>query len=169
MNTLNIAGGVGHRIFDSGDWDRGGQVSDLSAVWSPAGDRVALAVQGSYGSQFSVWSLRPDGSEPVMIYDGPATAYADPVQFSADGAYLAVTLWDPYWQRQTAVYNAATGAKGIRLADVGGWPAWSPSGHELVMSSYEGISLVTNPADPLGQPQPLADGVCYRVLWNPEL
>jgi Tol biopolymer transport system component len=167
LNTLNIAGGAAERIFDSGDWDRGGQVSDLSAIWSPAGDRVALALQGSYGGHFSVWSLRPDGSEPVRIYDGAAAAYGDPVHFSADGAYLAVSLWDPYWQRQTAVYDAATGAKGIRLAGVGGWPAWSPTGHELLMSTYEGLSLITNPGDALSQPKLLDDSVCYRGLWSP--
>ncbi|MEP7357231.1 MAG: hypothetical protein ABI847_08325, partial [Anaerolineales bacterium] len=153
LHTLDLATGAAQRIFDTGTWDRTGQPADLSARWSPAGDRVMLAVQGGYGTHFNVWSLRPDGSEPVMVYDGPAAAYADPVRFSADGAYLSVTLWDPYWRRQTAIYNAATGAKGLRLANAGGWAAWAPTGHELVMSSYEGISLITNPGDPLGQPR----------------
>ncbi len=166
LHKFDLTAGARQRIFNSGDWGWSGQLKDLAAVWSPAGDRVALALQGAYGSQFSVWSVRPADSETVLIYDGAATAYADPVQFSADGAYLAVTLWDAYWQRQTAVYNAATGEKGIRLGNVGGWPAWSPSGHELVMSSYAGLDLITNPADPLSQPRKLADSVCYWVTWN---
>ena len=164
--TLNLETLEKRRIFESGQWDRGGRPSNLAALWSPAGDRVSLALQGGFSGHFSVWSLRPDGSEPIMLFDGPAAAYTDPVHFSADGAYLAVTLWDPYWQRQTAIYNAATGAAGLRFANAGGWTAWSPTGHQLILSAYDGISLLTAPGDPHSQPQHLAGDVCNRVLWN---
>ena len=167
LHTLDTATGTLRPIFTSAGWERRGQQFYLTASWSPTGERVLLALQGSYGNDLSVWTLRLDGADAVLVYDGAATAYTDPAHFSADGTLVAVTLWDPYWQRQTAIYNAATGERGVVLPDVGGWPAWAPAGHQLVMSTYEGIDLIADPANPKSQSERLADGVCYRALWNP--
>jgi hypothetical protein len=166
LQVLDVASGATRQIFDSAEWGVLGQQLDVWATWAASGERLAVVIQGRYGDDHAVWTLHPDGSGTRLIHEQDSPAYAAPASFSADGRYVAVTAWSPYWSRQTVIYDAATGERGVRLPNVGGWSAWAPSGHTLALSSADGLYAVEEPGSPRAIPRRLSEEGCYQALWN---
>ncbi len=95
-----------------------------SPSWSPAGDRIAFTSLS--GGRYSLYSVRPDGSDQKLIASAPGADCVDPC-FSPDGRYLVYTLEkkgyselkiiaaDGRWER--SLYSGMAGA---------GSPSWSP-------------------------------------------
>jgi len=87
--------------------------------------------------------------------------------FSADGKFLAVTVWNWSWPQQAILYDTAAGEPRLILPNVGESLAWSPTGHQLALSGPDGVYLVAEPGDPNRQPEKLVGAECYSISWNP--
>ena len=166
LHVVNLATESRREIFNSGDWDVRSQRFNPWVTWSPTGEHITLVAAGDFGNHTWVWAMRPDGSGAQLLLEQDSPAYADPASFSADGEYLAVHVWNPNWVRTTLIYDPANGKRVLMLPNVGGWPAWSPTGHQLALSSYGGLYVIAEPGDPQSSPKKLADEPCYRVLWD---
>ena len=95
-----------------------------SPTWSPAGDRIAFTSQS--GGNFSLYTVKPDGSDQKLLASTGAGDCVDPC-FSPDGRYLVYTFQkkgyselkiisaDGRWERP--LYSGMAGA---------GSPSWSP-------------------------------------------
>jgi hypothetical protein len=152
-------------LFEYQNWGTAGGVQDLEAVWSPVGEKLALIARGGQGRlDWTMWMVSAaDGEVPWAIHDR-ARAYPLAPQFSADGDYLTMLTWSPYWPRLIEVLEADTGATVARLPSAGGAAAWAPEGHALAVSSLEGLALVAEPEG--GAPTALTREACFAALWN---
>jgi hypothetical protein len=63
------------------------------------------------------------------------------------------------------VYDAVSGAPGVRVPNAGGWTSWAPDGHRLALASGEGLFVIAAPGDARAAPERLSDEACYRALW----
>lgn len=150
------------------------QSDDFQIVWSPTGDLIALT-SNVYSSSSQSWTLlaRTDGSGARVVLQQEENAASYPSGFSADGKYFALTRLHPLnWSLSTTViYDTATGDIIRTLSNMLGWTpwssAWSPTGRELVLNSYDGVYLLADPSDPNSQPDQLPGERCFAVMWNP--
>ena len=149
--------------------------NDVQIVWSPTGDLIALTsnVFTDDSSQSWIFLVRPDGSGARILAQQEENAAIYPADFSADGKYLAVLRYGPrsWWFSATLIYDTATGELKRTLPNTMPWwsnNAWSPTGHEMVVSSYEGVYLLAEPGDPNRPPEKLTGERCYGVMWNPK-
>lgn len=151
------------------------QSNDVQIVWSPTGDLIALTsnVFSDDSSQSWIILVRPDGSGARLLPQQEENVAIYPAGFSADGKYLAVLRYGPrsWWFSATLIYDAATSKLQRTLPNTMPWwlnNAWSPAGHEMVVSSYEGVYLLAEPGDPNRPLEKLTDERCYGVMWNPK-
>ncbi len=150
------------------------QSDDLQIVWSPAGDLIALT-SNIYSSSGQSWTVlaRTDGSGARVILQPEENAASYPSGFSADGKYFALTRLHPRnWSLSTTlIYDTATGDDIRTLSNMMGWTpwssVWSPTGHEMVLNSYDGVYLLADPEDPDSQPDQLPGERCFGMMWNP--
>jgi hypothetical protein len=128
------------------------------AAWSPTGDKIAFTAAEDNRSWIGL--VNADGSTPRLLLDHPGIV--DTPHFSADGKYLAVVL-SVGRSPLTTIFDVVTGDQ---VAAVPGMSSleWSPTGHQLVTTGYDGVFLRADPASP---PQKLADGSCYNAAWKP--
>ena len=75
--TVEVATGEKKRI-SAGD--------AVQPAWSPHGDRIAYWVKAQRGGQRDIWTMKPDGSDPVALTNDPPLDWA-PV-WSSDGRYV---------------------------------------------------------------------------------
>ncbi len=167
VRVLNVRGDAGN--WDSSDRLRLGTLSRyhvLGLTWSPAGDRLALTLREGaiLGAASAIWLVAAESGQVERLLLSDDRAYPAPVQFSADGRYLSVMTWNPYWPRRTRVYDTATGAEVLNLPSAGGEAAWAPEGHTLAVGSLEGLVLVAEPE--AGAVTQLTRAPCYAALWN---
>ncbi len=130
-------------------------------AWSPTGDKIAFTASGVIASWLGL--VNTDGSAPRLLLDRSGS-FGDTPNFSADGKFLAIAL---YYDRRSPpmamIYDVATGELVATLSRVWSY-GWSPTGHQLVTTGYDGVFLHADPAAP---PRKLADGSCYNAVWNP--
>ena len=158
------------------------QSDDFQIVWSPTGNLIALT-SNVYSSSGQSWTIlaRTDGSGARAVVslqpDVPVAVTLDSVLlatgFSADGKYFAVTRLHPgsWILSTTLIYDTATGDIIRTLSNMLGWTpwssAWSPTGREIVLNSYNGVYLLADPGDPNSQPEQLTGARCFGLMWNP--
>jgi hypothetical protein len=164
VHIFEPATGATRAILSTADWGVRNAFLELELTWSPAGGQIALvAREGSLGSAYTVWLVPPEGSQARRLLEQHDPAYPHPVQFSDDGQFLSVTTWNRYWPRLTRVYDVVTGEEVLNLPSAAGGPAWSPDGHALAVSSFEGLALVAEPAE--GRVAWVTAEPCHAVLW----
>jgi hypothetical protein len=109
---------------DGSDWspvpERG-----LAVVWSPAAGRIAYLTVTHF--HFDVWTARPNGRDPHLLYAHHGTCchvFLPDLAWSPDGTRLILT-----WQDSARIINAATGdTHTLRwwAEENNGPPAWRP-------------------------------------------
>lgn len=134
------------------------------AVWSPDGEWLAV-VAGSELPNNQLWLIRPDGSDPQILY--ASNDYVAPPRFSADGEFLAAVVYPPTSNGELQILRVPSGeivpttGRGLRAFNTFDW---SPTGHRLALAAFDGLYLLTDPA---AEPQRLNETSCYWVAWNP--
>jgi Tol biopolymer transport system component len=156
-------------------------------TWAPDGKQIALTEtifpQDSSANTYSPYTavrgwvglLRPAerGAGLRVLAD---ETWSGPVYgsgFSADGKYLAVVRFSPpnWTQPALLIFDVETGELKRTLQNrIVWWSAlwsWSPTGHAMVVSTYDGVYLLNEPGDENSQPEKLTGAQCYGVQWNP--
>ena len=108
----------------------------VSAVWSPAGDQIALAVCGGIGS--GVYLVQPDGSG-IRKLAGRITDCDVGVTWSPDGSRIGFTAADVLRSNDNIYVMAADGSGLRRIGrGTGGIQeiSWSPDGKTLAYTDF---------------------------------
>jgi type II secretory pathway pseudopilin PulG len=137
--------------------------TSLLPVWSPGGDRLALAMRDT-GGGYTGWAatLAPDGTAfqllPLARVDlAPAT-----LVYSADGQFLALQMFNAAGTTGVALYSAE-GAL-LRWLPSDQLAAWSPAGHTLALVGLDGVSLLSAPQ---AEPRRVGPRGCSGLAWRP--
>jgi len=146
-DQLVLAHGRDVTLFDAAT---GGQIDLGTAIgtkywgevvhvlaWSPDGSRIVY--DGGPGSG-SVYSIDVESGEHSLLVGDPARA-GDilSIDWSPDGAHLAITYYSRTWRRQALYLADADGSRRRLVADgpeVG--EAWSPDGTRLTYTTISG-------------------------------
>jgi Tol biopolymer transport system component len=174
LNLANPTTVMTREVWSSQESGLRSQSGDFQIVWSPTGKLIALT-SNIYSSNSDSWIIlmRPDGSGVRVLTQQEENAASYPSGFSADGKYFAVTRLHPrsWILSTTLIYDTATGDIIRTLSNMLGWTpwssAWSPTGHEMVLNSYDGVYLLADPGDPNSQPDQLTGARCFGLMWNP--
>jgi hypothetical protein len=164
LHVLDPATGADRAVFDSGAHDIHSAFFEVELSWSPAGHALALVLEEDVSNEHTVWLIPTTGGPARLVAAHATPAQSNPARFSADGHYLAVSEWNRYWSRLTRVYEAATGEEVLSLPAAAGETAWAPNGHQLALSSLEGLTLMAEPGRARGRA--LAGEPCHTALWN---
>ena len=168
-NTREVLNVNDLNVNDLGVTDAPGALWSLIGAWSPTGKQIAFYVARHSGDGTHAWigTMASDGSNRRMLVEQHQPFGAFLGGFSADGEFLAVTVWNWSWPQRTIIYDATTGEPRLTLPNTGRSPAWSPTGHQLALGSPDGLFLLAEPGDPRSQPKKLVGDECYNILWNP--
>jgi hypothetical protein len=175
LSVFNLSSGMTSTLLATGQPNvpavPHGDSFSLNTAWSPAGDQ--LAVTGiAFGNQdTSGWAglMAPDGNGFHILPLASAIATPYSASFSADGQFLAVGVAS-FPQIGTAIYSVSD-ERLLRLIPDMQSMGWSPVGHTLALSGYDGFSLLPEPGDASAKPQPFGPAGCRAIgqglLWRP--
>jgi Tol biopolymer transport system component len=121
--------------------------------WSPDGRRIAFYRRNFYESDASLWTVRPDGSDPTRICcDGVSVGISD---WSPDGR--TIVFQDDFGSNRGYYRVNADGSGLVKLFSPARElqaeePVWAPDGTRLVLAQsdnglYGGHSLFTSRPD----------------------
>jgi len=134
-------------------------------VWSPDGQSLAfIAWDNKNKNHNAVLALADITGRLRVTYGGFAAQYALPPQFSADGDFIAFTVYANDGD-QTFIYNVRNGEQ-IALDHTYGF-GWASTHHSLISLAHEGIYLVEPTRVSSYHSTKLAADRCYNVVWNP--
>lgn len=143
-------------------------LTSLLPAWGPAGDRLAVASVTNLGDGFVGWvgliaagGAGPDGPGIKLLSAARNNMAPSGLAYSADGRYLAVSLFDNAGSQGVAVY-----ADGTLVRWLPGYQAgpWSPTGHTLALTGLAGVSLLRTPD---AAPQSIGPAGCTGLAWKP--
>ena len=139
----------------------------LFPAWSPAGQKLAVAVLASEGQESMGWAgLVSLNGAPLKVLP-PVEPRMVPysLAYSADGLFLSVSFFDSSSGQGVGVYSAA----GRLLRWLPGAQAgpWSPAGHTLALTDLAGVSLLAEPDVPDAKPQSVGPARCSGLVWKP--
>ena len=138
-------------------------------AWSPGRARVAIGWPGG------LVTVKPDGSDTVVVLDRPALVGFQALDWSPDGEHLSFDACD-YGQAQVPCGLWVVRADGtdLRLAVHGGTvplqPAWSPDGRRFAyMRHYDERSIFVADLDG-SEERRIATGVEFiaHPAWSPD-
>lgn len=140
--------GTGQRRLRSASPGCCGSPGDRGAdpVFSADGGTIAYVANtpnASGGSQFQIWSMDVDGSNPRQITFG---AHSQSPAWSPDGSRIAFVRWLPNQAPRLWTMNA-DGSDDRLLSQSEGWdlwPSWSPDGRHLVFTNGHNLYTMTS-------------------------
>ena len=171
--------GTGEPIVLDGLW--------VSVSWSPNGDRLLVLgfpEAGAHEGQFDLYTIRPDGSDPVQLTDDAATEHEP--SWSPDGARIVFASGEDDLSQDIYVMNA-DGSDVRKLTDWAGLdllPIWAPDGQWVAFASdrdatpaqrqsnrsgdaiFSGLSLYVMHADGSGVSMLLHGDEVLPVSWR---
>lgn len=159
---LEIETGESHLVVDRSSLALSLESSYAQAVWSPTGEWLSIVTVGA-ATHNQIWFIRPDGSDATLTFinDG----YIAPPRFSADGQFLAMTVYPPDGNNsQLQIMRVPTGEIVQTIRSPQNFD-WSPTGHQLAIATASGLQLLTFPT---AEPLRLNATVCHSVAWNPK-
>jgi Tol biopolymer transport system component len=109
----------------------------VSASWSPHGKRLLVLgfPHGGHEGQFDLYTIRPDGSDPVQLTDDSAVEHEP--SWSPDGARIVFASGEDDLSQDVYVMNG-DGSDVQKLTDWAGLdllPIWSPDGQWVAFAS----------------------------------
>ena len=106
---------------------------DLSAVWSPTGDKI-LFVSNRQGTRVrDLYLMDPDGSNVRRVFKKKAKGRRGSPAWSTDGKQFVYRYTD--WDRwEFGLYLGTFGEEDAELLPSGNSPEWSPDGSEIAYS-----------------------------------
>jgi Tol biopolymer transport system component len=109
----------------------------VSVSWSPDGKRLVVLgfAHAGHEGQFDLYTIRPDGSDPVQLTDDAAEKHEP--SWSPDGAQIVFASGEDYLSQDVYVMNA-DGSDVRKLTDWAGLdllPIWSPDGEWVAFAS----------------------------------
>ncbi len=106
---------------------------DLSAVWSPTGDKI-LFVSNRQGTRVrDLYLMDPDGSNVRRVFKKKAKGRRGYPAWSTDGKQFIYSYTD--WDRwEFGLYLGTFGEEDAELLPYGNSPEWSPDGSEIAYS-----------------------------------
>ncbi len=109
------------------------RAGDLSAVWSPTGDKI-LFVSDRQGTRVrDLYLMDPDGSNVRRVFKKKAKGWRHSPAWSTDGKQFAYKYTD--WDRfEFGLYLGTFGEEDAELLPYGNSPEWSPDGSEIAYS-----------------------------------
>jgi len=140
----------------------------IRGVWSNTGQYVLALSQSSSLGHFQPW-LRTLNSAEARPLEALGS-YPVQINFSADDRYLGLGS-----QREASfvsdnlnvmLYETATSqpipflGSDLKIRSF----AWSPTGHQLILTTEQGVYLLSEPGAP---PQKVLDEDCLSAAWNP--
>jgi hypothetical protein len=161
MHRLDLASAESQVVINRSSLGSPTDISYAQAVWSPDGEWLVVVIGGE-ASGYQLWRMRPDGSEAQIIFSGKD--YIGPPQFSADGQYLATMVYPPPSNGELHLMRMPTGEVIQTVTGLQAF-AWSVSGHQLAVATFQGLHWLT---EPTAEPRKLNNSVCYSIAWNPQ-
>jgi hypothetical protein len=164
--------GISREVWSSQESGLPSESEDFGIRWSPTGGLIALTSNIS-GTESWIFLTRPDGSNARILAQPEENAASYPSGFSSDGKYFAVIHLGPrsWILSTTLIYETATGALIRTLPNMLGWTPWSspwsPTGHELMLNSYNGVYLLAEPGNLKSRLEKLTGERCFALMWNP--
>jgi Tol biopolymer transport system component len=166
--------GRGSQPATEARWTRFSQLSDAAGeengpVISPDGGSFTF-ISRARGS-WDIYVQRVGGRNPVLVAGDPGRQEVWP-RFSPDGRQIAFSEMDT---DGGILLVGATGESERRLTDVGGNPAWSPDGTQIVFAT-ETVDLPHSRASVShlyvvdvagGAPKKIFDGDAVQPKWSP--
>ncbi len=118
------------------------QLTDLAgneymAAWSPDGSRIAFVLSDPLYLTHDVFTVAPDGSNPVRLTDTPLDQKYSP-SWSADGVSLVYERYAAGTAQGELVIIGADGLRERQVTDTRwdeNWPSFSPDGRFLLFGS----------------------------------
>jgi Tol biopolymer transport system component len=189
VTLFDAATGRETDLGNAGPEDNEG-VAVHNLVWSPDGTRIAYDGGPGWGT---VYSIDVESGEHSLLVRQPAgTGQIKDIDWSPDGAHVAITYEDASREGAEALYLASADGSHARLVDrtsARPWPvftpgksvgtAWSPDGSRLAYTSLSGsgdsqvLQVWTVPAD--GSAPSLVVSPCCLVdapglgpVWSPD-
>lgn len=139
----------------------------FEAQFSPDGKRILFS--RGQRRNVSIWTMRPDGSDPRRLWTGLAGC-AD-LHWSPGGRQVSLLAQRAGQLRQHPYVLSADGGKPRRIGnwDVLDGPVWSPDGRWLTFSNYEGEIRRVHP-DGSGEQviATLTQKEIQDLLWSPD-
>jgi Tol biopolymer transport system component len=158
----------------------------VSASWSPDGKRLLVLgfPHAGHEGQFDLYTIRPDGSDPMQLTDDAAVEHEP--SWSPDGSRIVFASGETDPSQDVYLMNA----EGSDVRKLTGWagldflPIWSPDGRWVAFASdrdatpaqlesnrsgdaiFTGLSLYAMHADGSGVSKLLAGDQVLPVSWR---
>ena len=106
-----------------------------------------------------------DGTSIKLLPPAQATMVPFSLAYSADGLFLAVSLFDSNGAQGLAIYSANGKLRRWLPGERAG--PWSPSGHTLALMGPNGVRLLREPDAPDAAPERVGPAGCTGMVWRP--
>ena len=131
--------------------------------WSPTGSRIVFQLPaGRIKSLWSVWTMKPDGTDRTQIYASDESWAIQPT-WSPDGRWILFTSWqEGNWDVWAVPSSGGRAVRLTRTPESEFVPRWSPDARRIAFHRTSGAELLLVPF-PEGRPERISLPQILRV------